>query len=66
MGDMDKGNIIATIDREMRQRSSRRMDGSNWNWPVIDSSPRNTVNLWDPVGNGSSLFWNLLKDLNVE
>ena len=63
---MGEGNMIATIDREMRQRSSRRMDGNNWNWPVLDSLPRNTVNLWDLVGDGSCLFWNLLKDLNVE
>ena len=31
MGNMGEGNMIATIDREMRQRSSRRIDGSNWN-----------------------------------
>ena len=74
MMDVDNDDIyqqlpldVNTVNEQMRQRSSSRTPGLDWDWQTIpDHMHSNDTTLWDPVGDGNCLFWSLLASINEE
>ena len=53
------------VNEQMRQRSSSRVQGLDWDWQsAIDHMHSDVTTLWNPIGDGNCLYWALLESTN--